>query len=378
MTLWLIFALMTAAAVFAVLWPFARGRVAVRSGSDVEIYRDQLDEIERDRAAGLIGKPEAEAARVEVSRRLLAAADAAEAVQSGDGKPVPWRRRTVVVAALLLLPAGASALYLSLGSPEIPAMPLASRLNAPPEQHSTEAMVAQVEAYLESNPENGKGWEVLAPIYLRFGRHQDAVKAWRNAIRLLGETADREAYLGEALVTAANDRVSPEAKAAFERAVAIDPKVVSARFYLGLAAEQDGKREQAAKIWNDLIATAPTGAHWVELVREALARVEGNPVEKQPAAAVPNPHAEDIEAAAKPGPEPQTDMIRGMVDRLAQRLQTNGSDLDGWLQLVRSYKVLSETDKARAAAANARRALADAPDKLRRFDEAMKEFDLGG
>jgi cytochrome c-type biogenesis protein CcmH len=276
MTLWLVFALMTAAAILAVLWPYARGKVAVRSGSDVAIYRDQLDEIERDRAAGLIGKPEAEAARVEVSRRLLAAADAAEAVKSSDAKPAPWHRRAVAVAALLLLPAGASALYLSLGSPEIPAMPLASRLNAPPEQHSTEAMVAQVEAYLESNPENGNGWEVLAPIYLRFGRYQDAVKAWRNTIRLLGATADREAYLGEALVAEANSRVTPEAKAAFERAVAIDPKVISARFYLGLAAEQDGQREQAVKIWNDLIATAPAGAHWVEFVREALAVLKAN------------------------------------------------------------------------------------------------------
>ena len=160
--------------------------------------------------------------------------------------------------------------------------------------------------------------------------------------------------------------------------MAIDAKTVSARFYLGLAAEQDGKRDEAVGIWRDLIATAPTGAHWVEFVRAALARVDGTPVEKQLAATMPGPNAEDIEAAAKLGPGQQTAMIRGMVDRLAQRLQTDGSDVDGWLRLVRSYKVLGETDKARAAAANARRALTDAPDKLRLFDEAMKGFDLGG
>src|ERR1700687_778728 len=127
MTLWLILALMTAAAAFSVVWPLVRGRVAVRSGSDVAIYRDQLDEIERDRAAGLIGKAEAEAARVEVSRRLLAAADTAEAVPSVDGQPATWRRGAVAVAALLLLPVGAGALYLSLGSPDIPSESLASR-----------------------------------------------------------------------------------------------------------------------------------------------------------------------------------------------------------------------------------------------------------
>ena len=75
MMLWFVMALMTAAAIFAVLWPLSRS-AATRSGSDVEVYRDQLEEIARDRAGGLIGAAEAEAARIEVSRRLIAAGDA--------------------------------------------------------------------------------------------------------------------------------------------------------------------------------------------------------------------------------------------------------------------------------------------------------------
>jgi cytochrome c-type biogenesis protein CcmH len=378
MALWFTLALMTVAAVFAVLWPLARGRAAVRSGSDVAIYRDQLDEIDRDQAAGRIGKVEADAARVEVSRRLATAADTTEAAPAVDAAPATWRRRAVALATLLLLPAGAGALYLALGSPAIPTLPLASRQDALTRQQSVESMVAQVEAFLESNPENGRGWEVLAPIYLRLGRHEDAVKAWRNAIRLLGETAERVANLGEALVAAADDKVTPEAKAVFERAVALDAKTVSARFYLGLAAEQDGKREEAAKIWRELITAAPADAHWVAFVRGALARVEGTPVESQPAIVAPSPSAREVEIATTPEPDRQAAMIRGMVDRLAQRLQANGSDLDGWLRLVRSYRVLGEVDKAQAAAAAARRALASDPDKLRRFDEAMKAPDLGG
>ena len=125
MTLWLLFALMTAAAIFAVLWPLGRRTAGSAGGSDVAVYRDQLEEIERDRTAGLIGDAEAEAARVEVSRRLLAAADAAAM------KPVPavtWRRRAAALIALVVLPTGAGGLYLALGAPNVPGQPLAARL----------------------------------------------------------------------------------------------------------------------------------------------------------------------------------------------------------------------------------------------------------
>src|SRR4051812_31988316 len=123
MTLWFVFALMTAAAIFAVLLPLAK-RAPVRGGTETAVYRDQLDEIARDRAAGLIGESEAEAARIEVSRRLLAAADA-------DSRPIApsvWRRRATAVAALLILPAGATALYLALGSPQLAGEPVAARM----------------------------------------------------------------------------------------------------------------------------------------------------------------------------------------------------------------------------------------------------------
>src|SRR5690242_4437891 len=108
MMLWLVMALMTAAAIFAVLWPLAR-RTPPRSGSDIAVYRDQLDEIDRDRAAGLIGEREAEAARIEVSRRLLAAADIVAPAAAQDG--MTRRRRAVALAALILLPLGAAGLY---------------------------------------------------------------------------------------------------------------------------------------------------------------------------------------------------------------------------------------------------------------------------
>src|SRR5215475_3950323 len=129
MTLWFGLALMTAAAVLAVLWPLARRGSELRSGSDVAVYRDQLEEIERDRAAGLIEEGEAAGAQVEVSRRLIAAADA-PAAPASSASAATWRRRAVAVAALVLLPLGAAGFYLALGSPSLPDQPLASRLTA--------------------------------------------------------------------------------------------------------------------------------------------------------------------------------------------------------------------------------------------------------
>jgi cytochrome c-type biogenesis protein CcmH len=359
MALWLAVALMTVAAVFSVLWPLARPAARLRSGSDVEVYRDQLDEIGRDRAAGLIGEREAAAAQVEVSRRLIAAADA-QAVPAGSASGL-WRRRAVAVVALVLLPLGAGSFYLLLGSPLLADRPLAPRLAAARAAPSVEAMLARIESHLERNPNDGRGWEVIAPVYLRLGRFDDAAKARRNALALNGETAERQAALGEALVFAANGVVTAAAKTAFEKAVALDRSDVQARYFLGLAAEQDGNAAQAASAWRALLADAPPEAPWRDFVRDALARVDAGSAAKQ----APNQEQADL------SPEQRNSMIRGMVERLAARLNADGSDLDGWLRLVRSYMVLGETDKAHAAAADARRALAGDPDKLRRLDELV-------
>src|SRR3954469_8362033 len=159
--LWLIFIPMTAAAIFAVLWPLSRRSAQSFSGTGIAVYRDQLEEIERDRTAGLIGAAEAEAARVEVSRRLLSVA---EAEKSETQKPAPpWRRRAVALIALVALPLGAIAFYLLLGSPQLANEHVAARPDTPLEQRSIESLVAQVESHLERNPNDGRGWEVLAP-----------------------------------------------------------------------------------------------------------------------------------------------------------------------------------------------------------------------
>ncbi len=356
---------MTAAAIFAVLRPlFRRGESAHSGGRDIEVYRDQLDEIERDRTAGLIGGTEAEAARVEISRRLLAAANADQTIPPTNEMSVA-RRRRVAASVSLTLPIIAGGLYLWLGSPELAFEPSIAQSAGGSAQEPVESLVAKAEEYLQRHPEDGRAWEVLAPVYMRLNRYSDSVTAWRNVLQLLGENAERDANLGEALTVEANGVVTTEAKAAFVRAATLDQTLVTARYYLGLAAEQDGDRDKAAKIWRDLIAEAPAGAEWVSDVRNALARVESNSA--QPS----GPRAAQMAAAANQPPEQQAAMIQSMVDRLATRLKQDGSDVDGWVRLVNSYKVLGQSDKAAAAIADAQQALASDPGKLEKLNAGL-------
>jgi cytochrome c-type biogenesis protein CcmH len=374
--LWLVLALMTAAAMLAVLLPLARRERVDRGAADAVIYRDQLDEIERDRANGTIGGAEAEAARVEVSRRLLAAVDA-QPLPSAAPAVRLRHRRWAAIATFVVVPLGALSLYLTLGSPNLPGQPLAQRLAASSNGNSMAGLIARVETHLEREPDDGRGWDVIAPVYMRLGRFDDAVRAYRNALRLVGETADRRASLGEALAGAASGVVTTDAKAAFERAVALDRSNPRAQFYLGLAAEQDGRAAEAVDRWHSLIEHAPADAPWLAYVREALSRVAtAGSIAQGPAA--PGPSAQDMAAAADMSPSERGQMVRGMVERLAARLSADGSDVEGWLRLMRAYVVLGELDKARAAAADARRALASDPGKLRRIEEGAKNFGLNG
>jgi len=367
MTLWFVFALMTVAAIFAVLWPLGRGPSAPAGGSEAVVYRDQLAEIDRDVSAGLIGVSEAEAARVEIGRRLLAAADSQRDLPALSNLGL---RRASAIVTLVGLPIAAVTFYLALGSPRLGDFPLASRTRTADVNQPLDNMVAQVEAHLEKNPTDGRGWTVLAPVLARLGRYDDAVRAYRNSITYAGDSAERRSDLGEALAGAAGGVVTAEAKAEFERAVAQSADEPKATYFLGLAAEQDGRPADAAAIWRGMLAKAPADAPWRPLIEAALARVGG------PAAPV---LSNDAMAAAKDMSEADRGtMIRGMVDRLATRLKQNGHDVEGWLRLVRAYTVMGERDKAVNALAEARQAVAGDAERLRQLNEGLKNLGLDG
>ncbi len=417
MTLWFIFGIMTAAALAIASWPLVRGRAAAAGASDVAVYRDQLEEIERDRADGRIGHEEFEAARVEVSRRLLGAASSAGGVSSTAGTSSQrWRRLAALAVVVFAIPLIAVSLgtrvdlvmrdqvvatavpliavpvYKMLGSPEITVASLAggaAASGATPDDGqaaSIASLIARIEQHLKENPDDSRGWEIIAPVYMRLERYDDAVKARRNILAQLGPTAQREADLGVALMGASGGKMTADSKSAFERAAALDSGNVSAMFYLGVAAHQGGDDAEAARIWRDLIAKAPPGAPYLAAVREQLASVSSEPAPapggpyalaaRPPAAgpAAPGPTPEDMAAARGMAPEAQQQFIRGMVERLATRLHEDGTDVDGWLRLMRAYMVLGERDKAKVAVNEARGALAREPEKLKVLDAGLKDL----
>jgi len=372
MALWFVFALMTAAAIFAVLWPLGR-KGAAAGGTEVAVYKDQLAEVGRDVAAGLIGPAEAEAARVEIGRRLLAAADV-DAQETASS--APRMRRAMSLVALIGLPLLALGIYLPLGSPKLPDMPLASRHQTPGSNQSLANLVAQVEQHLAKNPTDARGWTVLAPVLARVGRYDDAVRAFRNIIAYGGDSAARRADLGEAMTMAASGVVTADAKAEFDRAVAQDSGEVKARYFLGLAAEQDGRSSDAAATWRAMLEKGAADAPWRPMVSAALARVGGKGPDKGPN--LPALSQDTMAAAQDVSADDRNAMIHGMVDRLATRLKQDSNDVDGWLRLVRAYMVLGERDKAKNALADARQAVGGDAERLRKLNDGLKDAGLDG
>jgi cytochrome c-type biogenesis protein CcmH len=363
--LWFVLAGMAASAVLAALWPLLRapaGAKADAAASEAAFYRAQLEEIQRDVERGLLPQVEAEGARAEAARRLIAAA-------SGPSPPPASPRNRLAAAALIAigLPAIAFPLYALLGQPRMADEPLASRNIAPQTDGEIEAAVAAVEARLIAKPNDGKGWAVIAPVYMRLERYADAAHAYAEAFRLVGEDPLRRAAYGEALVAAAGGVVTDEARQAFGRALAEAPGQPQARFYLALGAEQDGKKAEAISAYEQLLGNAPPDAPWRSVVSARLAALKGEPAPAEASAAVPG-------AAI---PEAQRPMIEGMVNRLAARLASNGGNVDEWSRLIRAYAVLHEADKARAALADARKALAPDPNGVASLDALAHDLGLG-
>ncbi|HEX2448932.1 MAG TPA: c-type cytochrome biogenesis protein CcmI [Methyloceanibacter sp.] len=388
MLLWVIFACLTAIVLLVLLRPLASAGTNERDseGLDAVVYRDQLGEIESDRARGLIGDEEAEAARIEIARRLLAADGKAEASRETSGRVRHSQAATIAVA--VALPLIALGFYLVYGSPRLPDQPLAARLQDPASDRNLEALVAKVEARLREHPEEGEGWDVIAPVYMGWRRYNDAADAYAQAIRLLGESAKRLSGQGQALVLANNGVVTEEAKAALERAAELDQSLIEPRILLAIAKEQDGKFQAAIEDWRALLDKAPKDAPWRAMVEKKIAEDEaqlaGKPVAEaeDPAAVQPaepserGPSAAEVAAAESMSPSERQAMIETMVQRLATKLDQDGSDLTGWLKLVRAYSVLDRKDDALKALERAKGQFSGNAQALQQLDQLAAELGL--
>jgi cytochrome c-type biogenesis protein CcmH len=337
----LVFAILAAGVVLAVCWPVLKGRSAGPSRADYDeaVFRDQLAELERDRARGLIGKAEAEAARNEIARRLIS-------VNRDETKAeAPATGRWAVLAAAGFVPVASLALYLAVGAPGRPDMPLRERLDNAIANSDVPALMAKAEAHLAEKPDDIEGWEVLAPLYRGTERYADAATAYLNILRLKGPSAELYGDYGEMLVLANAGLVPKEATVAFAEALKLDAKSPKARFYAGLALKQDGRTAEALALWQALLADTKQGDPWKDALEAQMASLSPG---------APALSDDQVAAAQSMTSEDREKMIRGMVDSLEERLKSTPADLEGWQRLIRARAVLGEMDKARSAYSSAK------------------------
>ena len=381
-------ALLTALAVVAVLIPLLRRhrREPSRADYDLTVYRDQLRELESDRARGLVSEEQIEAARTEIERRMLRAARAREAAQAAQAPgPVDtgsrahrWRWAAAIVLGLCV-PALAAGVYASLGSPGLPGRPFAETerpVEPPAAAAAFSEPVERLAARLAANPDDLEGWLLLGRSYVVLQRYGEAADALRQAAALSGGDPDVLGMLGEAIVWANDGVVVPEAAGIFRQVLDARPQDPAARFHMALARAQAGEVREAYDMWLALAADTPADALWrgdlEGLIRQAaeVLGVKPGSVPSEPASAprapavteAPSgPTADDMAAAAEMSPDERMDMIRSMVESLAERLEENPDDPEGWLRLARSYTVFGEPEKA---IETLRRAVELAPDDL--------------
>jgi len=350
---------MTGAAVLSVLWPLSRARAASARAPDIAFYESQVEEIDRDLSLGLLTKEDADAAKAEAGRRLL---QQAEGPQSAGGSRMAVR--AAAVFALVAIPALSLSLYAKLGNPDAPDLPLVARAQERESNAELMSAISKIEQHLAANPEDGRGWDILGPVYMKLGRYDEAARAFGHAGRILGDTPERLVAQGESLVYAAQERVTPEAAELFEKALNLREGHPVAYFYLALAREQIGDKDGALEAYTNLMRGTPPDAPWQPAVRARILALGGR--------------IDMVEAVQNAMPAEQQAMIRGMVAQLASRLEQDGNDAEGWLRLIRSYSVLRETELARDALTKARAALVNNADGLKRIDALAAELGLKG
>ncbi|NJM33359.1 MAG: c-type cytochrome biogenesis protein CcmI [Rhodomicrobium sp.] len=351
MLLWAFFAVLTALSAIIVVSPFWRSRrSSTAQAQDLSVYKQQLAEIDDERERGLLGETEAESAKIEISRRIIAAAEKADdRLSSSQPAYVPY----VIVAAISAMSLG---VYLVYGSPNLSDQPLAAR-TAPAGEPSIEALIAKVEERLRLNPEDSAGWSVIAPVYMRLGRYQDAANAFAKVDALGGLPAERRGDYAEALTLANNGHVPPKARELFEKAAASNTSDARAQFWLGVSDEQDGKLTEAADRYRSILKDDGLPDQARAAIMQRLSALES-----QRSGASPDNN--------------QAEMINQMVSRLAERLKADGADLEGWLKLIRAYTVLGRRDSALSAMKQAQSQFAGNQDALVQIEKMAKSLGL--
>ncbi|QWG24762.1 c-type cytochrome biogenesis protein CcmI [Bradyrhizobium sediminis] len=434
MTLWIILTIMTSAVAVALSVPFIRrlDRPPVESAGDIEVYRDQLKEVESEQRQGLIDAAQAVAARLEIERHVLAAdrmAQSAMPMLSGS------ERNLAVICVTGIVVLGSVGLYAATGNPDLPSARgsaateravssyaqgaqaierLAATMQTPASESQgqprlqsgvppVEEMIQRLATRLLQNPKDGEGWRTLGWSYLSVGRFSEASEAYAKAIELNPNVADIRSARVEALVRSADGIVTADAGNAIEATLKIDPGNARARFFKGLAKEQGGDKAGALTDWTAVLRDADPAEAWVPDLKSRISELERNlganaavpstglkPASpgglletpgapggsEMPSTVGKGPSAQDIQAAEIMPPAERSAMIRGMVDRLASRLEGSPRDADGWIKLIQSRMVLGETELAKQALTRGVEAFTDDARQRDRIVAAAQQLGL--
>lgn len=334
------------------LWlPMIRGQQGTGE-EGLAVYRDQLKELERDLAAGLIDADAVETARREIERRILNEANKGSRAAGISQASLGLSFTVVLSLAVIVL---AVVIYGSIGSPGLPNQPLSARMDtATPEGGDLEmqALVARAEARVGDNPFDREGWFLLANTYAFAQRYGDATRAMAEVLALDANDPTGLARYGEYITLSRDGAVTPAAREAFVQALTLDPGQPVARYYEGIARAQDDDMAGALAVWRALMAESTGNDPWVAQLQRHIADAEallGDESDVAVAEALPGPTEEDIAAAAEMTADEQLEMIRGMVEGLAARLEDEPDNLEGWMRLAQSYAVLGEWQGSRDA-----------------------------
>ncbi len=384
MVFWIAIAALTAAATAALLAPLFRAHTPRGAHqTEIAIYRDQLDEIERDVDRGVLPESEAKAARAEIGRRLLQAGEAPEPSRSEP----PRRRRIIVWAVVVFIPVACLGAYFALGSPDDKDQPFAVRLTNPHDddlfarlqlaqtRDSLSALQGIVDVAVAKTPDDARILQAAVLIYLAAQRLDDAYNTYTHLIDIAGADVDPSATLammiGQNLLVGVGPG-TPAADDMFNRVLAVDPTNPVARLYLAVGMQARGENDAAVAAYLDLLQDEPAGgADWADFAREALAELgaEAPPPPASAPASAPAAASAGAPNTADFTPE-QMAMINQMVDGLATQLAADPNNADGWAQLIRSYIVLGRTDDARAALMTARDVFTGNAEALAAIEEA--------
>lgn len=398
MTFWIFAGGLTILTLAVMLWPLLRPtrQTAMRSSYDVQIYKDQLKEVEADLARGTLSEAEAKASRTEVSRRLLAAADA-EASETSTGNAPKGASLALAIVVTLAVLAGGFGVYQRLGVQGMPDFPLADRVSARPSQAVAEKaaaqdaaglpdivqidpehlkLVEQLQDVLKDRPDDLRGHQMLADNLAQLGNYAEARVAQDTVMRVLGDAATAANYAAHAeiMIVAANWYVSPAAEEALAHVFQIDPSNQLARYYAGVLMIQRQDYAQTYSLWSGLLEEGPADAPWISVIENQIEAVAAE------AGITPStlagPSAGQVNAAGDMTAEERDDMVRGMVSQLSERLATEGGSADEWARLIRAYGVLGETGKASEVWNEARAVFADNPSDIATLLEAARDAEV--